>query len=312
MSASNLSRFEELASRYLDEGLTDTDAAELVALLAEAALATRFLELTRLNSEIAGLLSAPVPDAAMVELVKADIQKGLADPNSLIELPFRTSEGPQPVTTTPSIFAPASLPKAIRRKPAWRALALAAVVLAFAGLAALFIFNRTQPAELPVVALFEGEVRLLGPNGEQPLTPRQSWLPGETLKTVGPKSIATVTFSDGSRLVLGQNCVALNHSTKEGKRVELQHGTVQAALKKQPAQRSFVFVTPEAEVIVVGTSLQLVVGAHNTRLEVTEGEVRFRRRHDGAELVVKAGDFAVVAPNVPFAARPLHPNPHHP
>ena len=90
--------------------------------------------------------------------------------------------------------------------------------------------------------------------------------------------------------------------------MELQHGTVQAALKKQPAQRSFVFVTPEAEAIVVGTSLQLVVGAHNTRLEVTEGEVRFRRRHDGAELVVKTGDVAVVAPNVPFATRPLHAN----
>lgn len=35
MSANNVSRFEELVSRYLDDALTDPDAAELVALLAD-------------------------------------------------------------------------------------------------------------------------------------------------------------------------------------------------------------------------------------------------------------------------------------
>lgn len=168
-----------------------------------------------------------------------------------------------------------------------RVFAWAAVLLVFAGLATVFLFNRTRLAEVPAVASVEGEVRLIGPHGERALNAPQSWQRGETLKTVGPKSTATVTFSDGSRLAMGDNCIALNQSTKEERRVELQHGTVQAALKKQPKQRPFVFVAPEAEAIVVGTTLQLVAGAHHTRLEVTEGEVRFRRRHDGAEVAVR-------------------------
>jgi hypothetical protein len=45
-------------------------------------------------------------------------------------------------------------------------------------------------------------------------------------------------------------------------------------------------------------------------LEVTEGEVRFRRRHDGAEVAVKAGNYAVVARNAPLVATPFHPDPH--
>src|SRR5688572_30126426 len=68
MSAAELSRFDELVSCYLDAALSDADATELVALLAEPPLAARFLETTRLNSQMAGLLAAPVPDAAMVEL----------------------------------------------------------------------------------------------------------------------------------------------------------------------------------------------------------------------------------------------------
>src|SRR5206468_7903913 len=58
MSAAEFSRFDDLVSRYLDDQLMAADAAELLALLAEPALAARFLETSRLNSEIAGLLAA--------------------------------------------------------------------------------------------------------------------------------------------------------------------------------------------------------------------------------------------------------------
>ena len=55
MSAAELARFDELVSCYLDAALADADATELVALLGEPPLAERFLETTRLNSEIAAL-----------------------------------------------------------------------------------------------------------------------------------------------------------------------------------------------------------------------------------------------------------------
>ncbi len=159
-----------------------------------------------------------------------------------------------------------------------------------------------------IIAAVRAGVRLLGPKGERVLRSGQPWQRGETLKTVGANSTTTVTFRDGSRLDFGGNSVVVNHSTQEGCRVDLEHGDVRGSLKKQPGGHPFVFATPEAEAIVVGTTLRLVTGAHHTRLEVTEGEVRFRRRHDGAEVAVKAGYFAVVAPNAPLVAKPFHPD----
>ena len=87
MSAADLSHFDDLVSRYLDDALSESDAAELVTLLAEPPLAVRFLEMTRLNSEISGLLAAPVPHAAMVELVRADIERHIAVSYTHLTLP---------------------------------------------------------------------------------------------------------------------------------------------------------------------------------------------------------------------------------
>ena len=309
MSAAELSRFDELVSCYLDAALSDTDATELVALLAEPPLAARFLEMTRLNSEIAGVLAAPVPDEAMVELVRTDIAKHLSDSEPVHGLRLKIVERTDKTRSSPTtVHAPR--PLARRRAPVLRPLAWAAVFLVFAGLAAFFLFNRTRRAEAPAIAFVQGEVRLLGPKGERALRSGQSWPRGETLKTVGANSTATVTFRDGSRLDFSGNSVVVHQSTKEGFRIELEHGDVRGSLKKQPGGHPFVFATPEAEAIVVGTALRLVTGAHHTRLEVTEGEVRFRRLHDGAQVTVKTGYCAVVAPNAPLVATPFHPDPH--
>src|SRR5206468_10164023 len=130
MSAAEFSRFDDLVSRYLDDQLMAADAAELLALLAEPALAARFLETSRLNSEIAGLLAAPVPDAAMVELVRADIEKSLASADSPAGARLRIGERTRPIVATPPTVVPLH-PMAPRRKPALRALAWAAVFLVF-------------------------------------------------------------------------------------------------------------------------------------------------------------------------------------
>src|SRR3989442_354369 len=111
MSAAELTRFDELVSRYVDDALTDNDAAELVALLAEPPLAARFLEMTRLNSEIAGLLAAPVPDAAMVELVRTDIEKILAGEPAAGGVRLRILEDVQShVSGPPKVSAPRRVP----------------------------------------------------------------------------------------------------------------------------------------------------------------------------------------------------------
>jgi ferric-dicitrate binding protein FerR (iron transport regulator) len=246
----------------------------------------------------------------MVELVRADIRKQLASAQPMGGVRLRITERAQPgAGMQPTVSSTRPMP--LRRKPASRLLAWAAVLLAIAGMAAFFLFNRKETVDVPVIASVQGEVRLVGAGGERALTPGDSWRHDEKLKTVGTGSAAAVNFHDGSQLDFGGNTVAVNESSEAGLRVLLDHGTMQATLKRQPALHPFVFATPAAEAIVVGTTLRLVSGGHHTRLEVTEGAVRFRRRHDGAEVVVKAGHSAVVAPNAPLIATPFHTDPHH-
>jgi ferric-dicitrate binding protein FerR (iron transport regulator) len=310
MSAAELSRFDELVSGYLDDTLKEADAAELVASLRDQVLAARFLEMTRLSSEIAGLLAAPVPDAAMVELVRTDIERMLAGEPAAGGVRLRILDQAQPHTSVPPIVsAPRPVPR--ERKPVLRALAWAAVFFVFAGLSSVFFINRTRPADAPTVASVQGEVRVVGRAGERVLTPGQSWQRDDKLMSVGPNSTARVKFSDGSQLDFYGDTVAVNESQKDGRRIELEHGSVQAAIRQQPARRPFIFATPEAEAVVVGTTLRLVAGNHSARLEVTEGEVRFRRRHDGVEVSVRVGHYALIGPNVPFVATPFHSAAHH-
>ena len=89
---------------YLDDTLTETDATALVALVAGPSLAARFLEATRLNSEVAGLLAAPVPDATMVEFVRADIEKSLVGTQIADGVRLRIAERAQPPAATQPSF----------------------------------------------------------------------------------------------------------------------------------------------------------------------------------------------------------------
>ena len=311
MSAAELSRFDELVSCYLDATLADTDTAELLALLAEPPLAARFLEITRLNSEIAGLLAAPVPDAAMVELVQTDIARHLIDAEPVHGLRLKIVERTDTTYSSPLTFrAPHPLPR--RRAPVRRALAWAAVFLVFASLAAVWFVNRGGTADAVSVASVQGEVRLVGKVGERQLKPGQSWPRGETLKTVGAKSAVTLTFSDGTRLDLAGDSLAVNQSGANGQRVELEHGELQSAVKKQPPRQAFVFATPEAEAVVVGTALQISTDAHHTRLAVTEGQVLLKRRADGAEIMVRAGFHMLVGPINKLTANPNDTGAQHP
>ena len=121
-------RFEELLSRYFDEEMTATDAIELVTALAEPALAARFLAMTRLNSEIAGLLSVPLPDTAMAELIWADIVKSLAAARPSTGVDLRLAERTQPISAKQPT-GPAARRTLSRKRPVSRALASAAVFL---------------------------------------------------------------------------------------------------------------------------------------------------------------------------------------
>jgi anti-sigma factor RsiW len=74
MSNFNEAQFEDLLSRYLDAQLDPGEEERLRQYLTNEGYSRRFLELTKLNAEIAGLSAAPVPDAVMVELVMRELR----------------------------------------------------------------------------------------------------------------------------------------------------------------------------------------------------------------------------------------------
>lgn len=77
-----MDRFEELLSRYLDGGLAPGEERELLDLLGDPERERIFAELTRLDGEVAGVLSGPIPDAKMAEVVLKDLEQGGARKDS--------------------------------------------------------------------------------------------------------------------------------------------------------------------------------------------------------------------------------------
>lgn len=82
--------------------------------------------------------------------------------------------------------------------------------------------------------------------------------------------------------------------TQEGaKRVDLERGEIEASVAPQP--RPMVLSTPHAEAVVLGTRFRLSASPEGTRLDVSEGRIRFTRREDGASLEVTPGRPALAA-----------------
>jgi len=298
--------FDELVSRYLDGELSEQERAVLLQSLATLEHAARFLEITRLNAEIAGLLAAPVPDSVMVELVMSDLRR---DSRS-IEPPLRLREpaAQTPRSITPVDFATAS--PAGRTRSRFGMLKWAAVFAGLLAVASVCYVTFLRSSNAMTLVRSDGEVRFISTSGET--RPQANHVIGNgTLKTIGASSAATIALKDGTRIDVGGNTTLVARPPKEAVRFHLENGSLKAQVSKQPKNRRLIFATPEAEAIVVGTTLRLTASGHSTRLEVAEGEVRFRRRHDGAEVRVTTGQSAVVAPNVPFVAAPHHPDPHH-
>lgn len=113
---------------------------------------------------------------------------------------------------------------------------------------------------------------------------------------------ATLTYSDGTRLDLAPNShlkiVSASHAplADSSKRLLLNDGEISAEISKQPPSHPFVIETPHAQLTVVGTRFSLRTDSEKTRLDVTEGAVRFNG--GGGEVLVRAGEFAVAAPGV--------------
>src|SRR5262249_25909163 len=85
----------------------------------------------------------------------------------------------------------------------------------------------------------------------------------------------------------------------------LEQGLLNADVTKQPAGKSMILRTPQAEVSVLGTRFLLAAEKESTRLQVEEGAVKFTRTADKQSIEVRSGYFAVAAPGKPLDPAPL-------
>lgn len=116
---------------------------------------------------------------------------------------------------------------------------------------------------------------------------------------------ATLALPDGTTLHAGaETSVTLS----EG-RVEVRQGWLAADVAPQAAGRSLVFSTPQAEARVLGTRLVLAVEANETVCKVDEGHVRLLSRTTEQTVDVKAGHYAIAAPQGELKAVSLAPPP---
>jgi ferric-dicitrate binding protein FerR (iron transport regulator) len=151
----------------------------------------------------------------------------------------------------------------------------------------------------------EGEVALISSEGRRGVRAGDGVPPGQGLDTVGPRSLAVVTYPDGTRLELGPETQIRDVVETRGKRLGLLRGVLTAHVRKQPQDQPMIVSTPHGEAKVVGTILKLLVDPASSRLEVKEGKVRLTRSSDEKSVDVAGGYFAVAGRGGELSARPL-------
>ncbi len=172
---------------------------------------------------------------------------------------------------------------------------------------------RPPEAVAAVLDRFQGEVVVLGPDGPAPAKPKRSLLEGQTVQVVG-RGAADVRFADGTRVeVQGDSSIVFPAAPDAGARLVVAEGRILADVARQPAGKTFVFATAEAEAVVLGTRLAVTAIPGLTRLDVYQGKVRLDRRSDGATATVGAGQHAIAEKGRPLEAiGPFAPVPRRP
>jgi ferric-dicitrate binding protein FerR (iron transport regulator) len=166
------------------------------------------------------------------------------------------------------------------------------------------------PAVVAILKKVQGEVYLFTTSAAD-RTPAKSGMTvvaEHAILTEGSRSSLVVEFTDHTLVeIAGDTTVSTLTDKKDRSRkmVTLERGTLLADITKQPAEKSMILRTPQAEVAVLGTRFTLDAGKESTRLQVEEGAVRFTRTEDRKSIEVRSGYFAEVAPGKPLDPAPI-------
>jgi ferric-dicitrate binding protein FerR (iron transport regulator) len=171
-----------------------------------------------------------------------------------------------------------------RRRLGW--VAAAAAVLLLAG--GLPLFWRIQAAAVNAsVASVQGSAWIARGEERVPLADARRLRGGDRVVTVADGR-AEVHYDDGSKLLFFDRADA---RFRGHARVELKEGAVHCEVTHQPAGRSLVFTTPQAEATILGTTFDLSASWNETRLSTLSGQVRLEA--EGRSVEIGPGEVGV-------------------
>jgi hypothetical protein len=173
--------------------------------------------------------------------------------------------------------------KSARRSKA-PAIAIAALVTLLAAAGVMIQLGRISAARSPLLTEFSGTV-------DRPAGPLAA---GESLSTESLTK-ALLTYRDGTVVELGSDTTIVVKARSiwdRSKGIELVKGGFEAEIAPQPEGKPFRLESRDARAEVVGTRLSFHRDTDRSRLEVTEGAVRFVPRSRESGVLVEAGFFA--------------------
>jgi hypothetical protein len=190
--------------------------------------------------------------------------------------------------------------------PAWRWAALAAG-LAILATAAFLLFPAAPPFKATIASL-NGEATILRGTQSIPAELGLALQHGDIVETTPKSRIVVVFDGEATRAELQGEAQARFTVSRQGKRLELTKGAVEATVAPQKPSRPMTLATLHGEVKAAGARFLLASEISSSRLEVSEGSVDFLRHPDGQSLLVKNGFTATASPNIEFCARPFLPD----
>jgi len=158
----------------------------------------------------------------------------------------------------------------------------------------------------PVLSQIQGAGLSLERRGQlAPAIPGTLLQPGDTLRTETNTTVEITFAPEKTRLLLHPGSEFRVSSLSQGKHFALRLGKIEAAVARQRPFSPMRLTTPQAEARVLGTQFSLRATTDSTRLEVTEGRVRFTRLADATSVTVRAGNYALAGPNIVLSPLPL-------
>ena len=317
----------ELWSRRLHgEALSPPDEAALLeALESDRELREEFLRDEQLDGSLSAL-GRSREDAAAFAQEFSDRIRVEGDAKRFASR-IRRSVQADVVKTAPKSERPSGISsrtrtshRSIRLKPRKRAwlwpLAAAASVALIAGAAAWRSLHapppevaqpaqgNVQPQIVAQITALSGAVTITTQTSLSTARPGAEVADGNGIAVKDGASV-TLKLADGSMLDLSSASNIAHIRNADGILLAGVTGTLRAKAAKQAPGQALRIETANAEVRILGTEFKLVSGTSGDRLEVREGSVRFIRKADGASIDVAEGTYAVVAPGVELAAKPL-------